>query len=96
METIDHWGDLDLGGLRILRYVQSFSPVKVRMFRMEATLLESMPTLPLAETELAELAKWIADPDAPGRKLASAMVQLKRKAEQEAWYLRSRSADDQI
>lgn len=88
VETIDHWGDLDLGGLRILRYVRSFASVEVRMFRMEAALLDSMPTLPLKQTEREELAKWVADPEAPGRELAAAILEKERKAEQEAWYLR--------
>ncbi len=61
------------------------------MFRMDAALLDSMPTIPLKQTEHAELRKWIADPLAPGRELAAAIVEKQRKAEQEAWYLRQRA-----
>lgn len=89
-EVIDHWSDLDLGGLRILRYLRSFSPIEVRTFRMEPSLLDVMPTLRLLASERAQLEKWIEDAMAPGRELAAGMLARGRKAEQEAWYLRRR------
>jgi Wadjet anti plasmid transformation system JetA-like protein len=87
VKQIDHWSDLDLGGLRILRHLQSIAPVEVRPFRMDPALLEQLPTKPLTENDRAGLKAWIDDQAAPHRDLAQALVHADRKAEQEGWFL---------
>lgn len=84
---VDHWGDLDLGGLRILRHLAEELPVPVRPWRMEPELLERLPTLPLTPADRDGLQAWVEDPGAPARRLAEALLRTDRKAEQEGWLL---------
>ncbi|MGH7389904.1 MAG: Wadjet anti-phage system protein JetD domain-containing protein [Candidatus Rokuibacteriota bacterium] len=84
---IDHWSDLDVGGLRILRQLRSLVPIEVRPYRMEVDLLGQLPTQRLTENDKAALRAWIADKDAPDRELAQALLAAGRKAEQEGWLL---------
>lgn len=85
---VDHWGDLDLGGLRILRHLQTLLPVPVRPFRMDPALLEQLPTQPLTERDRIGLVQWLQDPEAPCHTLAQTMLERDQKAEQEGWFLR--------
>ena len=87
IRRIDHWSDLDLGGLRILRQLQSLVSVEVRAYRMEADLLERLPTQPLTDNDRVALRAWVADTAAPVRELAQALLTTGRKAEQEGWFL---------
>jgi hypothetical protein len=87
IRRIDHWSDLDVGGLRILRQIQSHVSVEVRPYRMEAALLDRLPTQPLTENDKAALRAWVADTSAPVRDLAQALLATGRKAEQEGWFL---------
>jgi hypothetical protein len=67
IRRIDHWSDLDLGGLRILRQIQSLVSVEVRAYRMEADLLDRLPTQPLTDNDKLALRAWVADTAAPAR-----------------------------
>ena len=87
LEEVWHWGDIDPGGLAILRHLQSCLPVPVRLWRMEPALLETLPSLPLSEEDRKRLHAWQADPQAPLQELAAAMLQAGRKVEQEGWFL---------
>jgi hypothetical protein len=87
IRRIDHWSDLDLGGLRILRQLQSLVSVEVRAYRMEADLLDQLPTQPLTDSDRVALRAWVADTAAPARELAQALLTTGRKAEQEGWFL---------
>lgn len=89
IRRVDHWSDLDVGGLRILRQIRSLVPVdvEVRPFRMDHELLGQLPTQPLTEHDRAALRAWLADEDAPDRDLAEALLATGRKAEQEGWLL---------
>ncbi|MBW2253714.1 MAG: DUF2399 domain-containing protein [Deltaproteobacteria bacterium] len=86
---VRHWGDLDLGGLRILRHLQERLPVPVVPWRMEPELLDRLPTLPLTKRDEEGLRAWAEDETAPLRELAEAMVARREKAEQEGWFLAS-------
>jgi hypothetical protein len=88
--TVDHWGDLDLGGLRILKHLGEILPVPVRPFRMEAELLDRLPTLPLTERDREGLTAWLEAPDPLCADLVRAMLARDRKAEQEGWFLAPR------
>jgi len=87
VERVDHWGDLDLGGLRILRVLDELLPVPVLPFRMEPELLDRLPTKPLTGYDRGGLKAWVADEAAPCRELAAAMLERDRKVEQEGWFL---------
>jgi len=87
VDRVDHWGDLDLGGLRILRVLDDLLPVPVRPFRMEPELLDRLPTKPLTGYDRRGLKAWVADEAAPCRELAAAMLDRDRKVEQEGWFL---------
>ena len=87
IRRVDHWGDLDFGGLRILRQIQSLVSVEVRAYRMEVDLLDRLPTQPLTDNERVALRAWVADRAAPVRELAQALLTTGRKAEQEGWFL---------
>lgn len=89
VEQVDHWGDLDVGGIRILRHLQEVLPLPVRPFRMEPQLLHHLPTQLLTERDEAALCAWIEDEDAPCRELAAMMLNRGAKAEQEGWHLLS-------
>lgn len=88
IKSVEHWGDLDLGGLRILRYLQDTALAHpVRPYRMSAELLERLPPRALSERDRRGLRAWVEDRDAPGQALAEAMLRLDRKCEQEGWFL---------
>jgi hypothetical protein len=87
IRRIDHWGDLDVGGLRILRQIRSLVPVGVHPHRMEPDLLQRIPTQPLTDNDRNALAAWIADSTTPDRELAEAILASGKKAEQEGWFL---------
>jgi len=85
--VVDHWGDLDLGGLRILRHLGELLPVPVRPFRMEPELLDRLPTIPLTDGDREGLMAWLEAPDARCPELVRAMLARDRKAEQEGWFM---------
>ena len=87
IRQVDHWSDLDVGGLRILRQIQTLVPIEVRPYRMEPELLDRLPSQPLTLNDKASLAAWLADGTAPARDLAQALLNCGRKAEQEGWFL---------
>jgi len=87
MREVTHWGDLDLGGLRILRFLGQCLRVPVVPYRMEPELLTQLPTQPLSARDRKGLRAWCADPDAPCQALARALLDGDRKAEQEGWFL---------
>ncbi|MFU8802846.1 MAG: Wadjet anti-phage system protein JetD domain-containing protein [Bradymonadaceae bacterium] len=86
-DEVLHWGDLDLGGLRIFRHLQEILPVSVRPFRMEPRLLDELVGIPLNDSERAGLVAWLEDEGAPLKELAGAMLEADRKVEQEVWFL---------
>jgi hypothetical protein len=88
IERVDHWGDLDLGGLRIFRYLQGRLPAPVTPFRMTPALLDELPTVPLTPADREGLTAWVADEANPLRELAAAMLEKNGKVEQEGWFLR--------
>ena len=87
IERVDHWGDLDVGGLRILRYLRDTLPIPVHPFRMDPALLDRLPTRPLTTRDREALEAWLADPEAPAHPLARALLAANAKAEQESWFL---------
>ena len=87
IRQVYHWSDLDVGGLRILRQIQTLVPIEVRPYRMEPELLDRLPTQPLTLNDKASLAAWLTDGTAPARDLAQALLSCGRKAEQEGWFL---------
>lgn len=87
IERIEHWGDLDVGGLEILRQLSKETTVPVIPLRMGAALLDELPTQPLSGDERRRLERYLEDKDAPGRELAGALLAKGRKAEQEGYYL---------
>lgn len=84
---VTHWGDLDLGGLRILRFLGECLQVPVVAHRMEPELLARLPTQPLTERDRKGLHAWCADREAPCQTLARALLDSNSKAEQEGWFL---------
>ena len=62
-------------------------PVEVRACRMEADLLDRLPTQPLTDNDRVGLRAWRADRTAPVRELAQALLTTGRKAEQEGRFL---------
>lgn len=88
VERVAHWGDLDVGGLRIFRHLSETLPCPVAPWRMEPTLLDVLPTQPLTDRDRDALAAWRADPAAPLQDLAAALLARGVKAEQEGWWLR--------
>ena len=88
VERVDHWGDLDVGGMRILRHLSAILPCPVSPWRMEPALLEQLPTRPLTARDREALVLWLADLEAPLRELAEAMLSKGVKVEQEGWFLR--------
>jgi hypothetical protein len=64
----------------------------VRPFRMEPELLDRLPTDPLTDADQAALRAWLVDPTAPDKELASALLRVGRKAEQEGWFVRPASS----
>ena len=87
IQRISHWSDLDVGGLRIYRYLQKTLPVTVEPFRMEPELLDTLISTPLTEYDREALKAWLEDDQAPFRELAAAMLEKNRKAEQESWFV---------
>lgn len=87
ISEVTHWGDLDLGGLRILRFLGQCLQVPVAPYRMEPEILTRLPTQPLTERDRKGLRAWCADPEAPCRALARALLDGDCKAEQEGWFL---------
>lgn len=92
VRTVRHWGDIDPGGLAIFRdlsaLVESVSgKVRVETFRMEATALSNPAAVPLTPRDRVRLEAWVADPEAPLKDLARAMLDAGRKLEQEALLL---------
>lgn len=87
VSRVDHWGDLDVGGLRIFRHLQQVLPCPVRPWRMEPELLDALPTRPLTSRDREALVAWRADPTAPLQDLAAALMERGVKAEQEGWWL---------
>jgi len=59
----------------------------VRPFRMEAEVLDHLPTRALTEGDRIGLRAWLEDPEAPGQALARAMLELDRKASQDWWFM---------
>lgn len=94
IDEVWHWGDLDLGGLRIFRHLEETLPVPVKPWRMEPELLEGLPTLPLTSRDRSGLAAWLADDGAPLRELALALLERGVKAEQEGWFLARAAGSD--
>lgn len=87
IQRVDHWSDLDVGGLRILRHLQSILPVDVHPYRMDVSTLDRLPTLPLTERDRLALTSWCNDPHAPLQDLAKVLLERGVKAEQEGWFL---------
>jgi len=87
VDHVEHWGDLDVGGLRILRHLAAILPCPVRPWRMEPELLGRLPGRPLTPRDRDALAAWVADPEAPLRDLAEAILACGVKVEQEGWFL---------
>ncbi len=87
IQCIDHWGDSDLGGLRILRHVSTFSAVPTHPYRMHADVIRHLPGSPLTDNDRLGLKEWLADPDAPYSDIARGLLEGGRKVEQEAWFL---------
>lgn len=83
---VAHWGDLDLGGLRIFRHLREVLPVAVEPFRMEPALLGQLPGCPLTDDDIDGLRSWLDD-DAPLPKLAAQLLEHGEKVEQESWFL---------
>jgi hypothetical protein len=88
VRRVRHWGDLDPDGLAIMRHVSTVAGVPVEALRMDAKLLDTLPSRPLTDREVLLLDAWIADPASPSMELAKAMRERGRKVEQEAWYVR--------
>ena len=88
VQRVEHWGDLDVGGLRIFRHLTEILPCPVTPWRMEPDLLDRLPTQPLTDHDRAALVAWCADPDAPLQELANRLLMAGVKAEQEGWWLR--------
>ena len=88
VQRVDHWGDLDVGGLRIFRHLTEILPCPVSPWRMEPDLLNRLPTQPLTDRDREALVAWRADPDAPLQELAAGLLGAGVKAEQEGWWLR--------
>jgi hypothetical protein len=93
IRSINHWGDMDLGGLRIFRYLKETLNAPVAPYRMTLELLSTLPTVPLTESDRSGLNAWLNDNDAPLKELADAMIKQNRKAEQEGWFLHNCSVD---
>jgi hypothetical protein len=87
VERVEHWGDLDVGGLRIYRHLAAILPVPVEPWRMDVATLDLLPTLPLTPRDREALAAWVSDPTAPLRDLAAVLLERGVKAEQEGWFL---------
>lgn len=87
IERVDHWGDLDVGGLRILRHLDEELAAEVCPFRMASELLDEFPTRPLTDSDRRALEQWLDAPDRPYHRLARELLERDAKAEQEAWYV---------
>lgn len=83
IQRVDHWGDLDVGGLRIFRHLTEILPCLVSPWRMEPDLLSRLPTQPLTDRDREALVAWRGDPDAPLQEQAAALLGAGVKAEQE-------------
>ncbi len=92
IQRVDHWSDLDVGGLRIFRHLQSIVAVPVHPFRMDVATLDRMPTRPLTERDRIALTAWLQDPSAPLPELAQVLLERGVKAEQEGWFLEGGSS----
>lgn len=88
VKRVEHWGDLDVGGLRIFRHLTEILPCPVSSWRMEPDLLNQLPTQPLTDRDREALVAWRADPNAPLQELAAGLLVAGVKAEQEGWWLR--------
>lgn len=88
VERVDHWGDLDVGGLRIFRHLCQILPVPVSPWRMDVDTLDHLPTRSLTPRDREALGAWLADPTAPLHDLARVLLERGVKAEQEGWFLR--------
>ncbi|MCP4604325.1 MAG: DUF2399 domain-containing protein [Proteobacteria bacterium] len=87
VKSVLHWGDLDLGGLRIFKYLSESLPVPVRSFRMEPELLDVLPTTKLTDRDCDGLESWLKQKNPLLIELAEAMLNKGCKAEQEGWFL---------
>jgi hypothetical protein len=87
IEEAWHWGDLDLGGIRIFRHIAKKLPVPLTPWRMEPGLLDRLPTLPLTARDRKGLQAWVEERDAPLQELARELLERGVKAEQEGWFL---------
>lgn len=87
VRRVRYWGDLDLGGLRILRHLSERLPSAVEPWRMEPGLLDQLPTTPLSDLDREGLTAWLSDPEAPAHALARALLDRGVKSEQEGWFL---------
>ncbi len=87
IRQVHHWGDLDLGGLRIFRHLRDTVCPDLEPYRMSPGLLETLPTTALTERDRTGLKAWLQDSAAPLKPLAAAMIEKNQKAEQEGWYL---------
>ncbi len=87
VEQVAHWGDLDLGGLRIFRHLQRRLSSPVVPHRMSPDLLGRLPTAPLSPADRHGLTAWLEDDANPLRELAAALLEKNCKAEQEGWLL---------
>lgn len=87
VREVRHWGDLDPGGIAILRHLRACLPVPVRSWRMEPELLDRLPGEPLSEEDRRRLEGWLAGDPGPERELIERMLSVGRRCEQEAWFL---------
>ena len=73
----------DTGRVPNAWHVRTLARVDVQPLRMEPELLDRLPTDPLTDADQAALRAWVADPNAPDKELADALLRAGRKAEQE-------------
>ncbi len=81
---VRHWGDLDVGGLRILRHLRAILEVPVMPWRMDPRELSRSPTRPLTDAERTRLQAMSAGDDPVVAGLAAALLDAGCKLEQEA------------
>ncbi len=89
---VRHWGDLDAGGLLIVRQLRDLlrehaPDVELIPWRMEPALLDEHPTRPLTAHDRRRLARYLDDPENPLLDLAQALLDRGCKLEQEALML---------
>lgn len=89
---VRHWGDLDAGGLLIVRQLRDLlrahAPgVELVPWRMEPALLDEHPTRPLTDHDRRRLVRYLDDPENPLLDVARALLDRGCKLEQEALML---------